>query len=361
MIWGKDVNEVLADMKIQPDFTFKGTHPKTALDWIHRTTSDQEIYLVTNRFSQMAYNDFEYRYLKTLPDRWEQTECSFRVSGKIPEFWNPVTGEIEEIMTYREENGRTIIPLLFEPEGSKFIVFRTAKQKPHVTEITKEGQPVFPGFSFESKTHSYIDFRRKGELVTAEINEPGTYNVRWSDGRKDQFKSVGPDEIVQLSAEWTIHFDRKWGGPESVKTDQLKSWAEFEDPDIKYYSGTATYTKSFQLKDQDIKEHRLILDLGNVKEMASVKINRHQMQVLWCAPFRFDITQFAKPGTNDLEVEVVNLWPNRLIGDGKLPENQRLTKTNISKFNVPDADKYLRVSGIMGPVNISLAKEYELK
>lgn len=68
-----------------------------------------------------------------------------------------------------------------------------------------------------------------------------------------------------------------------------------------------------------------------------------------------------KPGTNDLEVEVVNMWPNRLIGDGKLPENQRLTRTNINKFNGSDADRFLRVSGLMGPVNISLVKEYVLK
>ena len=89
----------------KPDLQFKGTHPKTALDYIHRTTNDQEIYLVTNRFSQMAYNDFEYRYLTTLPDRWEQVECSFRVSGKVPEVWNAITGETEEIVAYREENG----------------------------------------------------------------------------------------------------------------------------------------------------------------------------------------------------------------------------------------------------------------
>lgn len=361
VIWGKDVNRVLAEMNVQPDFTFKGTHPKTALDYIHRTTNDQEIYLVTNRFSQMAYNDFEYRYLKTLPDRWEQVECSFRVTGKVPEFWNPITGETQEILTYREEKGRTIIPLLFEPEGSKYIVFRTAKQKPHVVEIMKDGQPLFPAFSFESRIHPYIDFWRNGDEVTAEIQEPGTYNVLWSDGRKDQLKSKSANEMVSISEGWILHFDPKWGGPETFQTEQLKSWTEFENPGVKYYSGTASYTKNFQLKDQDLKEHRLLLDLGNVKEMASVKINGHQMQVLWCAPFCFDVTSYVRSGENNLEIEVVNLWPNRLIGDSKLPENERLTKTNINKFSGPDAENYLRVSGIMGPVNIVLVKEYKLK
>ncbi|MFY9153189.1 MAG: glycosyl hydrolase, partial [Prolixibacteraceae bacterium] len=348
VIWGKNVNQVLAEMNVQPDLEFKGTHPKTALDYIHRTTSDQEIYLVSNRFAQMAHNDFEYRYLTSLPDRYEQVECSFRVNGMVPEVWNAITGETEEILVYREENGRTIIPLLFEPEGSKFIVFKTAKQLPHVVEILKDGEPVFPEFSFESKTHPYIDFRRIEDVVTAEIQEPGTYQVTWSDGRKDQFKSKSGNEQLEFSGEWNIRFDPKWGGPEHVKTDQLKSWTEFQEPGIKYYSGTATYSKSFQLKDQDLKEHKLILDLGNVKEMASVKINGQQLQVLWAAPFRFDISSFVKAGNNDLEVEVVNMWPNRLIGDSKLPEKQRLTKTNISKFNGPDADEFLRISGLMG-------------
>ncbi len=361
VVWGKEVNQVLAEMKVHSDFQFKGTHPETDLDYIHRTTNDQEIYFVSNRFAQMKFNDFEYRYIETLPDRWEQVECSFRVTGKIPEFWNPITGERKEILTYIEQNGRTIIPLLFEPEGSKYIVFRTAKQMPHVIEITKDGKSLFPKFSFESKTHRYIDFNRNSENVTAEIQEPGVYNVLWSDGRKDQFKLKSGNEIIDLSTDWSIHFDPKWSGPENIQANQLKSWTEFENPNVKYYSGTATYTKTFSLSDQDLKDHRLILDLGNVKEMASVKINGHQFQVLWCAPFRFDIRPFVKSGPNELEIEVVNMWPNRLIGDGKLPIDQRLTKTNINKFNGQDADQYLRISGLMGPVKINMVKEYELK
>lgn len=360
VIWGQDVNKVLADMNVMPDLEFKGANPKTALDYIHRSTNDQEIYFISNRFARKDYNDFKYRYFTTLPDRWEQVECSFRVTGKVPELWDPITGETKEILTYREENGRTIIPLLFEPEGSKFIVFRTGSQKRHVTEIRKDNLPVFPGFSFESKTLPYIDFRKIGQNMVAEINEPGTYLVNWSDGIKDKLKSEKPNDQINLSKEWSIQFDPKWRGPENIATEQLKSWTEFENQGIKYYSGTAVYNKSFQLKKHDLKQNRLILDLGNVKEMASVKINGHQMQVLWCAPFRFDITSHAKSGENNIEVEVVNLWPNRLIGDGKLPKEQRLTKTNIVKFNSPDADNYLRVSGLIGPVRINLVKEYKL-
>lgn len=71
VIWGKDVNQVLSEMDVQPDFQFKGTHSKAALDYIHRTVGNEDVFFVSNRFSQMEYNDFEYRYLPTLPDRWE--------------------------------------------------------------------------------------------------------------------------------------------------------------------------------------------------------------------------------------------------------------------------------------------------
>jgi hypothetical protein len=95
--------------------------------------------------------------------------------------------------------------------------------------------------------------------------------------------------------------------------------------------------------------------------MAAVKINGNQLSWIWSTPFCFDITDYIKNGDNLLELEVVNLWPNRLIGDSKLPPEQRLTKTNINKFNEPGSEKYLRVSGLMGPVQIISISYIELK
>jgi hypothetical protein len=360
VIWGKDINQVLADMNVLPDLQFKGTHEKTVLDYIHRTTSDQEIYFVSNRFSQMKYNDFEYRYLTTLPDRWEQVECSFRVTGKVPELWDPITGEIKEIVIYREENGRTIIPLLFEPEGSKYIIFRKDKQKPHLIEISKDRQTIFPGFNLKTTDYPRINFMRHSEKVVAEISEPGTYSLVWSDDRREELKVEKAGQQLELTGSWDINFYNDT--PSGARVTELRSWTEYEDwMRIKYYSGKAIYSKKFDLSTEDLKDNRVIIDLGNVKEMASVKINGHQLQVIWSAPFRFDLTSCLKAGTNELKVEVVNMWVNRLIGDGKLPENERITKTNINKFDAPDAEKYLRVSGLMGPVKLMMIKEINLK
>jgi hypothetical protein len=117
VIWGQDINKVLAEMQVKPDFEFTSKNKNTKLDYIHRTTANQEIYFVVNRFARNGIDDFEYRYITTLPDRYEEVECKFRVIGKIPELWNPITGQTKEILIYREEKGKTIIPLQLEPEG----------------------------------------------------------------------------------------------------------------------------------------------------------------------------------------------------------------------------------------------------
>ena len=352
VIWGKDVNTVLADMKIQPDFSFTSPDTATALDYIHRTANETDIYFVANRFGRKGISDFEYRYLTTLPDRYEQVECAFRVTGMIPEMWDPVTGQTSEILTYREEYGRTIIPLFFEPEGSRFIVFRKAPASAHVVKIEKDGKSLFPGNQFKTGDHSYITISKKEGKIAVSVGEPGEFTLYWSDGKISRSSMRATNTVQSLSGTWNISFDPHWGGPAHIQLDSLQSWTVFNTDGIKYYSGTAVYTKSFSVDPGKLVNSTVLLDLGNVLEMASIKINGYQMPVRWCAPFQFDITGQVKKGNNQLEVEVVNMWPNRLIGDSKLPAAQRLTKTNIKKYDTPGSDSLLRPSGLLGPVHI---------
>ena len=235
--------------------------------------------------------------------------ASFRISGKVPQLWNPVTGEIQDASNYREENGQIYIPLHFAPDGSIFVIF-------------------------------------KGDSSIKKATGKNKVDISFTD--------VQPTNLLELNGKWELHFDPNWGGPEKVDADELKSWTLFADPGIRYYSGAVQYLKKFNLSAKDIKSGKLMLDLGNVKDMASIRINGHQSQVMWCEPFSFDITSYVREGLNELEVEVVNLWANRLIGDGKLPEDKRITKTNVIKFNAPDAEKYLRESGLLGPVEIKV-------
>jgi hypothetical protein len=272
-----------------------------------------------------------------------------------------MTGEVSDIVTYREENGQTIIPLHFEPDGSKFIIFKEGTSSRHVTEIKKDNKNIFPTFGFETKSQSYIEINKKDGSLIAHVFEAGIYTLVWSDGKKETIKAEKSSSEISLSGKWDLHFDPAWGGPDHIEKEELKSWIDFEEIGIKYYSGTATYTKSFALTKKDIKGKSLILDLGNVQEMASVKINGNQLATRWCAPFQFDISKYVTTENNKLEVEVVNMWPNRLIGDGKLPPEKRFTKTNINKFEAPDAEKYLRASGLIGPVKILLMDNMKLK
>jgi len=188
--------------------------------------------------------------------------------------------------------------------------------------------------------------------LSTTIFEPGKYVTTWSGGKTKTYTLSSPNPVSLLSGKWEIRFDTKWGGPAQIETDSLRSWTKFDDRGIRYYSGSAVYKKHFTVAANALKEKTVLLDLGNVLEMASIIINGHKMPVKWSAPFQFDISNEVKAGENLLEVEVVNLWPNRLIGDSKLPISERLTKTNIMKYDGSDSEKYLRESGLLGPVSI---------
>jgi len=353
VIWGEDVNTVLARMDVRPDFTFISHDTSTELDYIHRKTNEQDIYFVVNRHARKEFNDFKYRYLPDLPDRYEQVECKFKVTGKVPELWDPMTGEIRKFYNYREEDGYTIIPLHFKPEGSLFIIFReTTKNEPHIIQITKDGEPLFTGNIFETKFKSYIEIVDIDGQLQAHISEPGAYELSWFDGNKSIIEIDEGIREIPIQGSWELSFDPEWGGPVKIVVDELKSWTEFEEEGIKYYSGTAVYKKEFEFSKSSMREYRTTLDLGNLHELATVKLNGNIAGNVWCSPFTLDVTDYLVEGTNHLEIEVVNLWPNRLILDGRLPKDERLTKTNVNKFEAEDAERYLRNSGLIGPVKI---------
>ena len=153
--------------------------------------------------------------------------------------------------------------------------------------------------------------------------------------------------------------------------DKLDDWRTRPEPAVQNFSGTAVYRKVFDLapevrsqKSEVSKTHsdlrsptsdltpRLWLDLGTVKETARVKLNGKDLGVLWCSPWRVDISGALKPGDNTLEISVVNLWPNRLAGDNNLPGEQRRTRTEMF-MGGPDSQFS---SGLLGPVTIQTAQ-----
>ena len=78
-------------------------------------------------------------------------------------------------------------------------------------------------------------------------------------------------------------------------------------------------------------------------------LNGKSLGIVWAPPFRVDLPKDMPPTGNELEIQVVNFWPNRIIGDANLPAGERLTKTNIRQLK---KDTKLIDSGLLGPVQI---------
>jgi hypothetical protein len=170
--------------------------------------------------------------------------------------------------------------------------------------------------------------------------------------------------VQTVEGSWDVAFDPNWGGPATVTFHKLHDWTKSENRGIKYYSGIATYLKEFSFPDSDIK-HRICLDLGTVHDMARVRLNGKELGVVWCAPWRVDITDAVKSGKNQLEIEVANRWPNRLLGDQQAPDKNVRTvkwesgllggrefKTGRYTFTTGRGPDKLLPSGLLGPVVI---------
>lgn len=204
----------------------------------------------------------EIYFVANRKDRAEEAFCTFRVKGKAPELWYPDTGRIAAPLNWTRDNERTSLALSLEPHDALFVVFRQAGDPPAARTVLRES-PV------------------------AEINGP-----------------------------WAVTFQKDRGAPDRIDFPSLISWHEHQEAGIRYFSGTATYRNKFALPgDTDRGGGRLFLDLGDVREVAEVWLNGKNLGILWKKPFRADITGLAKAGDNDLAIEVVNLWVNRMIGD----------------------------------------------
>lgn len=171
--------------------------------------------------------------------------------------------------------------------------------------------------------------------------------------RKETKKTAGENYpqkqvLARIATPWTVAFEQGKGGPEgTVQFASLADWSKNSDAKIKYFSGTATYTNSFKLSK--LPKNRVYIDLGKVMVLAKVKVNGKEAGGVWTAPYRLDITSLVKKGKNDIEVQVVNCWHNRIIGDQNLPESERLTKQCVSYLK---KDSELQPSGLLGPVEI---------
>ena len=239
--------------------------------------------------------DGDVYFVSNRQARAEAISVTFRVAGKRPELWHADTGTTEPV-SYSTENGRTKVPLNLGTNESLFVVFR----KPASTPAETIPPPV-------------------------------------------------ETRLATLDGNWSLAFAPDLGAPEKVTIDRLSSWSESTDPGVKYYSGTGTYSRTLNVPAGWLQPRkRVMLDLGEVRELAEVLVNGRSLGIVWHAPYQVDVTSAVKPGANTVEVKVTNLWVNRLIGD-KQPDAKKYTFTTMGTYK---ADAPLQPSGLLGPVTI---------
>lgn len=341
IIWGKTPRRVLLDDGIGPDFEQRPLAPsqQTRLAYIHRSTGDADIYFVANRDAQNG----------------AQINCTFRVQGRVPELWYPDSGRIERQLVYDEQAGQTWVPLRLAPAGSVFVVFRSPSDSTHIVSIQRDGQTLL-----SSRAGGHTDLRgielESGENGTGHIVSlvPGKYTLQTADGKTSSAIAAKIPAPLTLAGPWKLHLADGPGAPADFIVDRLVSWTKHDDPTLRYFSGTAVYQMEFTLPAEYLQaSSRFYLDLGVVKNLAEVRLNGRDCGLVWKEPFRADLTSAVRPGTNQLEVRVTNLWPNRLIGDTFLPEEKRSTRTNMSVFNQQSP---LLESGLLGPVEVQIGQ-----
>jgi hypothetical protein len=295
--WGKTVKEVLEELKISPDFEVRGVdNSDRRIDYVHRQTEAEDIFFVSNSY-----------------DTVQKFTAVFRVSdNRVPEIWDAETGQIQRNVKYeRTENGISM-ELVMDPLASRFVVLR--------------------------------------EKTTGKNDTGLPYDLQF--GLKMQKKITEP---VDLTTNWEIRFDTLWGGPGTFRIDKLASWTELEDEAVKYYSGTATYSRNFTIDDGAPKEAEVYVMFEDIQEMARVKINGNDCGIVWLPPYKVNITKWLKPGENTISVQVVNTWNNRIVGDLNYPDVTQYTSTNIKTRRFRATSPLLK-SGLLGKAQIIITK-----
>jgi hypothetical protein len=268
---------------------FSALHVKPDFDYSKRG-SDSDV-----QFAHRQLKNGDIYFVDNRSDHDETIEATFRVAGNEPELWHAESGDTESV-SFKVADGRTTVPLHLEAWGTVFVVFH----KP-----TSQTSHTIP-----------------------EVTETN---------------------VTTIDGPWNVSFQPDRGAPNSITLDELSDWSHSDDPGVKYFSGVGTYTKTVQASPQWFRKgSRMWIDLGDVKNLAAVTVNGKNLGETWHAPYRVDVTSALKPGANQITIEVVNAWVNRLIGDEQ-PGATKLTFADVKPYR---ANSPLLPSGLLGPVTV---------
>lgn len=270
------------------------------------------------RYAHRESDDWDIYFVSNRMDKPLKTDAIFRTTKGTPSLWDPLNGKTYDLPEFSKKETRITVPLQFEPYQSFFVVF---------------------------------DKRSKASAK--------------------QLKNFPASNLLTtIEGSWTVSFDTVWGGPGTLSFTSLEDWTLRPENGVKYYSGIATYIKTFDfpVSTKLSKNEKFILDLGEVNNMARIQLNGKDMGTVWTAPWKVDISEALKEKGNKLKIEVANLWPNRLIGDEQLTDDgikdgqwpewllDNKTRTSgrytFSTFKHYNKDSPLLKSGLIGPVKI---------
>jgi hypothetical protein len=310
VLWSDDMSKMIDNLYPEYDPTMQAL--QTVIGVGEDFTANGQL-----RYTHRTIGDEDIYFVSNRTDQTVQTMASFRTTKGHAQLWDPLTGNTTQLFEYSVSKQYTSLPLKFEAWQSYFVVFA----KDSGINTTLQTLKNFPASSI----------------------------------------------IQTLSGPWQVAFDPKWGGPSQITFDALQDWTLRPEHGIKYYSGTAVYHKTFDLPDTPYSS-KIYLDLGEIYNMARIKLNGKDLGILWTAPWKVDITAAVLKTNNQLEIEVVNLWPNRLIGDEKLPDDgikddqwpdwllKGLPRTSerftFATYNFYKKNSPLLKSGLIGPVTI---------
>lgn len=434
------LESVFDSLKLPPDFEFKGLSGGSKLAYIHRKIGNADVYFVSNQQYRATEVDCTFRIAGKAPELWhpdtgaiEEAPAYAGVKGRTAVtlrldpaesvfvvFRKPAGREhLANFGPARTAKSEPLIPGIevkaarYEAEDGRGVDVTTA-----VSELVRQGQYEIPATNalfgdpvVNVVKRLRIDYLLGGKPVSKTVAEnetlilleipageaaafdivssagvtilipwkPGTYAGTTSSGRRIKVVVKEPPARLAIGGPWLLTFQQGRGAPPSVRLPALISWPAHSNPGVRYFSGSAVYSRDFSVPRSMLGlDRRLILDLGVVKNFATVKLNGSDLGVLWKEPFSLDVSRAVRAGRNRLEVKVTNLWPNRLIGDEQLPPDVEWQGVNLkgwpdwltkglarpktgrvtfTTWRFYNKDSKLLESGLLGPVQLSSARK----
>jgi hypothetical protein len=277
---------------LPPDFAASAADKPVPMEWIHRATSDADIYFLANP-----------------TDKPISFTGHFRVAGRQPELWDAVAGTHNAAPVFRETEGLTEVDLSLDSYGSIFVVFRGPLPARWTTAVTKsDGTGAFEGVDFDPTANGLA------------LHPSTPLQMTFSDGTTQALSADNIPPAISVEGPWNVTFRQPGCDAFTRKFDQLHSFLDDTDPAVKYFSGQAIYRNTVTVPKNALGENqRCLLNLGTVCDIASVSVNHHDAGTAWTPPYALDISPLLKEGDNEIEITVADRWINRLIADEQLP------------------------------------------